>query len=1095
MRKQEITRRGGISGRTARKMSIRHKTGLLKKAVCLCLCLFFIAGTSPQYTNAASSEASKEDKDKYASLDPTRPGAGYSAVLYNDKSGLPTSEANSIVQTEEGFIWIGSYSGLIRYDGNVFERVDSRSGIASVVTLFVDSKNRLWIGTNDSGVVMMDRGEMKAFRKEQGLKSLSVRSIAEDSNGNIFVGTTDGIVEINSALNTRQLEHQYISDAYIRELKTGNDGIIYGVTQEGEFFTIEGRKIEKYYNLKIKGMSGVISVLPDPANTGYVYFGTSESRIYHSNYLQNLNRFDTIFVNPLKYINAMYKIDGVLWICAQDGIGMIQDGNLRILDNVPMKNSVEEMISDYQNNLWFVSSRQGVMKITANRFADVFEWYELEETVVNTTCAYDNWLLFGTDTGLTVVDSEEVVENWGVRSVKTQRGRKIRETDLIHLLSGCRIRSIIRDSKNRLWFSTYSDYGLVCYDRGTVTCYTEIDGMPSKRVRTVVECSDGTICAACTGGVVLIRDGEIKKAYTENDGITNTEILTVAEAPNGECVMGTDGGGIFVVGTGKAKHYDTSSGLSSDVVMRIKWDSVRQVFWIVTSNSLAYMDQDYNITVLNNFPYSNNFDIYWNSRGEMWIMSSNGIHVISAEELLKNEDVNPILYDWRKGLPHVATSNSYSELTPSGTLYIAGNDGVTQVDIETPFNSVTALKAAVPYIEADGVVIYPDEKGNFRIKADVKKVVIHDYVFTYSMTNPQVTFWLEGFDQTKTTVERSNLKSVAYTNLHGKTYTFRMTIQDSSGVGTKEIAVTIIKNKMFYEYGWFIALMVVVGILLVAFVVWMIVRKKIQRLEQKEEEQRMFINEMIEAFAKTIDMKDSYTNGHSFRVAKYTALLATELGCSKEEIEKFHNIALLHDIGKIGVEDKVLKKEGKLEDDEFMQIKSHTSLGYNVLKDISIMPELAIGAGAHHERPDGKGYPNGLKADEIPRVAQIIAVADCFDAMYSDRPYRKRMNFEKAVSIIKGAAGSQLFGDVVEAFLRLVDKGEFRAPDDDGQSGTTEDIDNIHKREAEEAKEQKEAEAKKEAEVKKEAETKKAEEAGTEKTDAAKTEAEDKKTE
>ena len=1095
MRKQEITRRGGISGRTARKMNIRHKSGLLKKAVCLCLCLFFIAGTSPQYTNAASPEASKEDKDKYASLDPTRPGAGYSAILYNDKSGLPTSEANSIVQTEEGFIWIGSYSGLIRYDGNVFERVDSRSGIASVVTLFVDSKNRLWIGTNDSGVVMMDRGETKAFRKEQGLKSLSVRSIAEDSNGNIFVGTTDGIVEINTALNTRQLEHQYISDAYIRELKTGNDGIIYGVTQEGEFFTIENRRIERYYNLRIKGMSGVISVLPDPANTGYVYFGTSESRIYHSNYLQNLNRFDTIFVNPLKYINAMYKIDGVLWICAQDGIGMIQDGNLRILDNVPMKNSVEEMISDYQNNLWFVSSRQGVMKITANRFADVFEWYELEETVVNTTCAYDNWLLFGTDTGLTVVDSEEVVENWGVRSVKTQRGRKIRETDLIHLLSGCRIRSIIRDSKNRLWFSTYSDYGLVCYDRGTVTCYTEIDGMPSKRVRTVVECSDGTICAACTGGVVLIRDGEIKKAYTENDGITNTEILTVAEAPNGECVMGTDGGGIFVVGTGKAKHYDTSSGLSSDVVMRIKWDSVRQVFWIVTSNSLAYMDQDYNITDLNNFPYSNNFDIYWNSRGEMWIMSSNGIHVISAEELLKNEDVNPILYDWRKGLPHVATSNSYSELTPSGTLYIAGNDGVTQVDIETPFNSVTALKAAVPYIEADGVVIYPDEKGNFRIKADVKKVVIHDYVFTYSMTNPQVTFWLEGFDQTKTTVERANLKSVAYTNLHGKTYTFHMTIQDSSGVGTKEISVTIIKNKMFYEYGWFIALMVVVGILLVAFVVWMIVRKKIQRLEQKEEEQRMFINEMIEAFAKTIDMKDSYTNGHSFRVAKYTALLATELGCSEEEVEKFHNIALLHDIGKIGVEDKVLKKEGKLEDDEFMQIKSHTSLGYNVLKDISIMPELAIGAGAHHERPDGKGYPNGLKADEIPRVAQIIAVADCFDAMYSDRPYRKRMNFDKAVSIIKGAAGSQLFGDVVDAFLRLVEKGEFRAPDDDGQSGTTEDIDNIHKREAEEARAQKEAEEKKAAEAKKETEAKKAGEAGTEKTDAAKTEAEDKKTE
>jgi energy-coupling factor transport system substrate-specific component len=109
------------------------------------------------------------------------------------------------------------------------------------------------------------------------------------------------------------------------------------------------------------------------------------------------------------------------------------------------------------------------------------------------------------------------------------------------------------------------------------------------------------------------------------------------------------------------------------------------------------------------------------------------------------------------------------------------------------------------------------------------------------------------------------------------------------------------------------------------------------------------------------------------------------------------------------------------------------------------MPELSVGAESHHERPDGKGYPNGLVGDEIPRVAQIIGVADAFDAMYSNRPYRNRMNFEKVVSIIKGASGTQLTEDVVNAFLRIVDRGGFRAPDDTG-GGTTEDIDNIHKR-------------------------------------------------
>ena len=144
------------------------------------------------------------------------------------------------------------------------------------------------------------------------------------------------------------------------------------------------------------------------------------------------------------------------------------------------------------------------------------------------------------------------------------------------------------------------------------------------------------------------------------------------------------------------------------------------------------------------------------------------------------------------------------------------------------------------------------------------------------------------------------------------------------------------------------------------------------------------------------------------------------------------------------------------------------------------MPELSVGAEAHHERPDGKGYPNGLKGDEIPRVAQIIGVADAFDAMYSNRPYRNRMNFEKVVSIIKGASGTQLTEDVVDAFLRIVERGGFRAPDDVG-GGTTEDIDNIHKKFEKEEKEKAEEKAKEQAKADDKAEDKAAEKAEEEK--------------
>ena len=223
---------------------------------------------------------------------------------------------------------------------------------------------------------------------------------------------------------------------------------------------------------------------------------------------------------------------------------------------------------------------------------------------------------------------------------------------------------------------------------------------------------------------------------------------------------------------------------------------------------------------------------------------------------------------------------------------------------------------------------------------------------------------------------------------------------------------------------------------------------ELERLREQQQRDKQLLREIIESFAKVIDMKDSYTQGHSARVAKYTEMLAGELGYDEDTIDQYYNIALMHDIGKVGIPDQVLNKPGKLTEEEFNTIKSHTVRGADALQSISLMPDIAMGAEAHHERPDGKGYPKGLKGEEIPRVAQIIAVADTFDAMYSDRPYRKRMNYEKAVSIIEEVSGTQLTADVVDSFLRLAKKGAFRAEDDFG-GGTEEDINNIHKKQEE----------------------------------------------
>ena len=1023
----------------------------------------------------------EEDTGK-AVINITRPDEGYSAVLYDNSNGLPTSEANAIVQTDDGFLWIGSYSGLYRYDGNTFERWDSTGGIASVKTLFVDSKNRLWVGTNDSGVAVIEKGEVRMFRLKDGLQSLSVRAIAEDKRGYIYVGTTQGIVEINESMVVRSLDQDDIRDAEMRDLKLGPDGIIYCLTKDEKLFTIKDGARQHTYDLNNKGLEDVKSIYPDPDKEGYLYLGAKNGQVYYGDVASSLMKFDTIDVSPLSEINSILKIDDVLWLCADNGIGYCYDGSLIYLgDGVPMTNSVDHIVSDYQGNLWFTSSRRGVMKLVRNRFVNISAWCgmteEKEDMVVNTTCAIDNLLLLGTDSGLRVIDNMETTDYLEIKSIRTASGTPITvDTDNLCVLfrkktkeedgkeqNAVRIRSIIKDSQDRLWFSTWNEYGLLRYDHGDIVVYpfedskhvTAFEGseensgtglmLPSGQVRVVRECHDGKFLVAWSGGVAVIDGDRVERVITKEDGLHNTEILTVEEAPNGDYVIGTDGGGIYVISNGVMYNYTTESGgLSSDIIMRIRWDDRNKVFWIVTSNSIAYMTENYIRRTIQNFPYSNNFDILINSQNEMWILSSNGIYVTTAEEMLANGEIKPLSYNKGNGLPYVATSNSYSALTENGDLYIAGNLGVARVNIEEPYDVVSSLKMGVPYLVADGKAIYPNEDGSFSVPSNTKRLAIHSFVFTYSLTNPTVTYWLDGFDHSKTTVIRSNLSPVNYTNLSGGTYYFRMRVQDSFGDGVKEFSVRIVKRKAFYETWWFMLFAVIALTMLVCMLVVQYVKRKTQKLIAKEEEQKTFIREMIEAFAKTIDMKDRYTNGHSTRVAEYTVMLAKELGFDEEEVEKYHNIALLHDIGKIGIPAAVLNKQGQLTDDEFKIIKSHASLGARVLKDISIMPELSIGAAAHHERPDGKGYPNGLKGDEIPRVAQIIAVADTFDAMYSDRPYRKRMNFEKVVGIIRDAAGTQLAADVVDAFLRLVDKGFFRAPDDEG-GGSTEDIDNIHK--------------------------------------------------
>lgn len=181
---------------------------------------------------------------------------------------------------------------------------------------------------------------------------------------------------------------------------------------------------------------------------------------------------------------------------------------------------------------------------------------------------------------------------------------------------------------------------------------------------------------------------------------------------------------------------------------------------------------------------------------------------------------------------------------------------------------------------------------------------------------------------------------------------------------------------------------------------------------------------VVKVLAEAIDEKDSYTKGHSSRVAEYSRAIARRANYSEAAQDEIYMMGLLHDVGKIGVSDAVITKPGRLTDEEFEQIKTHPERGSKILQSLEELPKLAFGAKWHHERYDGSGYPDGLKAQDIPEEARIIAVADAYDAMTSNRSYRKTMD-QKTVreQIIKGK-GSQFDPYFADIMLQMIDEDD-----------------------------------------------------------------------
>jgi HD-GYP domain-containing protein (c-di-GMP phosphodiesterase class II) len=200
----------------------------------------------------------------------------------------------------------------------------------------------------------------------------------------------------------------------------------------------------------------------------------------------------------------------------------------------------------------------------------------------------------------------------------------------------------------------------------------------------------------------------------------------------------------------------------------------------------------------------------------------------------------------------------------------------------------------------------------------------------------------------------------------------------------------------------------------------------VEDLKRAADENRALFMGSIQMLAGAVDEKDPYTRGHSDRVTRYSLLIAKEMKLDQTFMETLQISAQLHDVGKIGIEDHILKKPGALTEEEFEVMKTHTTKGANILRPVTQLAEMLPGIELHHEALDGRGYPYGLKGDQIPLLARVIAVADTFDALTTNRPYQQAHTQEQALQIIKNLSGKRLDPEAVKALLAVCERGEIR---------------------------------------------------------------------
>ena len=1002
---------------------------------------------------------------------------------------LENTGARAICQTDDGCVWIGQFAGLSRYDSKnltLFNTIVDEKGETQElenVRCLAQYRNTLFF-VSSIGLVKYDNYKFSEIEIEKDV-NLTINSIIFDDYGKLYISTTNGLYTLT--VKTNKLEKVSEKTDSILGVAINDKEYYYftltGLYKSDDTLIYESSFINQVYCYTDNDNNNIMAIANKDSK---IYFYDIKNNKMLDNVIEFKGTNGKKVSGEMAHKFVYSSENNTLFASGEKGLWSIDAKTFKELQASNLENSTKlvDIMIDYEGNLWIASYITGVSFISKSQLIDIM--FDVETSTMPESSRliyaiekYGDYLYLATNGGIYVYNTltqsidnshplvtkiNEIMEYdkkqhdaWDAAYKEWKEQKELDPTipDFDEPEPEIRIKYYdIRDVeifKNKIYFASYGS-GLFEYNPETEDFILHqgdeiwpADPSPATNYFTVAQ-----RCLRSYGDYLIIgtTDGK-KSSLIKYDGTSflyqddlkvNGQVLYINKSVFGEITYVTSANGIYSISsTMDVDSIKIVPGIEQGTSGILKFYQDGNNFYYniygrffnikTTQTSSAHLDasepEEIKIPFVNgSITEIAKVKINDSRKGETYkyvLASEKQIYIIDD---LNSDTLNYEYFDSSNGLKSSIKGNSSGFYDENNQIYyFQSQNGIFAYDFENVETKREALKIDVYSVQIDDKAYHGN---NVKIDKDAERITFNVSVYSFKPSKGyQIYYKLDGVDKQYIKAD-DNLTSVSYTNLKGGNYKFHIYVLDELDQMSNQIDITLTKTKKFHEHITFIILVVLLSLFVIVGSVVFYFRRKIKQSIKRQLEYKKITLESIEAIARTIDAKDTYTNGHSRRVGYYSREIAKEMGLPEKEVENIFYTALLHDIGKIGIPNKIINKPARLDDEEFEIMKTHTTKGGKILKDISTIPGIVEGAMYHHEKWNGSGYPTGLKGEEIPLNARIICCADCFDAMATKRSYKEPCSKEYIINEFKRCSGTQFDPEIAKVMVKLVEEDRFK---------------------------------------------------------------------